>query len=367
MQKLRRIVALSRFLTVRYLRDKTALFFTFAFPLIFLVVFGGIFGSDNGPSFDVALINRSTEPFSEEFVEIAAQGDFLNFQETEDFEVASEQLGRGEFSAIVELPEGFGALDEEGRPSGSIITYVDEADQQQSAAFSAVMQGLLDGVNAQFIDVDPPPLAIEQQSIQTANLTQFDYILAGLIGFSILTLGIFSMTEGFAVDKKNGALKRLRVAPIEAWQLIIATAISRVLVGILTVAVMFIVAVVFFDFNMRGDYLSFGLFTILSTICLFGFGMAIAGWAKDGNQAAPLSNLVAFPMMFLSGVFFPRFLMPDFLQAMTFYLPLTPVVDGLRLILTEGSTILQIGPQLAVIGAWIVIIYTVAFKVFRWD
>ena len=130
---------------------------------------------------------------------------------------------------------------------------------------------------------------------------------------------------------------------------------------------MFIVALVIFDFNMRGDYISLVLFTIVSTICLFGFGMAIAGWAKDANQAAPLSNLISFPMMFLSGVFFPVFLMPELLQKVTFFIPLTPVVDGLRLIMTEGYTILELGPQLAVIAGWTVIIYVIAFRVFRWE
>jgi len=122
-----------------------------------------------------------------------------------------------------------------------------------------------------------------------------------------------------------------------------------------------------FDFSIQGDLLSLGLFTIISTVCLFGFGMAIAGWAKDSNQAAPLSNLVSFPMMFLSGVFFPVFLMPEWLQSITRFVPLTPIVEGLRLIMTEGRTLLELGPQLAFVGGWIVIIYLIAFKVFRWE
>lgn len=203
--------------------------------------------------------------------------------------------------------------------------------------------------------------------LQTADLSRFDYTLASLIGFSILSLGIFSMSEGFTGDKKLGALRRMQVSPIKTWQLIVATALNRVLVSLLSVGAMFIVGLVLFDFNMRGDYFNFVLFTIISTICMFGFGMAIAGWAKDSNQAAPISNLVSFPMMFLSGVFFPVFLMPDVLQRVTAFIPLTPIIDGLRLILTEEKTILDLGPQLAVIGAWTLIIYFVAFKVFRWE
>jgi ABC-2 type transport system permease protein len=244
--------------------------------------------------------------------------------------------------------------------------FYDQGDEQLAFTLQAVLQGSFDKINEQIAPYERP-FTLNSQPLQTADLSRFDYTLAGLIGFSLLSLGIFSMSEGFTGDKKAGSLRRMQVSPIKVWQLVTATALNRILIGIISVALMYIVALVVFDFNMRGDYISFILFTIISTICLFGFGMAIAGWAKDANQAAPLSNLVSFPMMFLSGVFFPVFLMPELLQKITFFIPLTPVVDGLRLILTEGYTLLELGPQLAVIGAWTVIIYLIAFRVFRWE
>src|SRR5690606_7228210 len=100
---------------------------------------------------------------------------------------------------------------------------------------------------------------------------------------------------------------------------------------------------------------------------LFGIGLAVGGWAKNENQAAPLAQLITFPMMFLSGVFFPVFLMPEWLQSITRFIPLTPIVDSIRLIVTEGQSIFELGPQLAIIGAWIVVVYVIAFRVFRWE
>jgi ABC-2 type transport system permease protein len=72
-------------------------------------------------------------------------------------------------------------------------------------------------------------------------------------------------------------------------------------------------------------------------------------------------------MMFLSGVFFPRFLMPTWLQGITNYLPMSPVVDGARALITEGKHLTDIGPQLLIMAVWMVIIYIIAFRVFRWE
>lgn len=353
--------------TKRYFRDKVALFFTFLFPLIFLMVFGTIFGSDSGPNFNVALINQSEYDFAEQFIEQTESSDIFTYTRDITFEEAKEKLGRAEISGIIILPVRFGAESEAGQYStGQLELFYDQSNEQLAVTLQAVLQGVFDSINKELIPT-PTPFTINAQPLQTAELSRLDYTISGLIGFSILSLGIFSMSEGFAADKKAGALRRMRVAPIRPWQLILATALNRVLVGLLAVALLFIAAVIFFGFNMRGDYISFVLFSVISTICLFGFGMAIAGWARDANQAAPLSQIISFPMMFLSGVFFPTFLMPELLQSITRFIPLTPVIDGLRLILTEGRTLFELGPQLAVIAAWTIIIYFIAFRVFRWE
>jgi ABC-2 type transport system permease protein len=74
-----------------------------------------------------------------------------------------------------------------------------------------------------------------------------------------------------------------------------------------------------------------------------------------------------FPLMFLSGVFIPRFIMPEFLLKFTDFVPLTPVNDGIRLIVTENYELWQLLPQIGVIGIWMIVLYAIAFKVFRWE
>lgn len=143
--------------------------------------------------------------------------------------------------------------------------------------------------------------------------------------------------------------------------------IGQAIIGLVAIAVMFVVAIAVFHLQVVGNWLELAIFIIFSIAMILGIGLALGGWAKNERQVAPLANIVVFPMMFLSGTFFPRFLMPEWLQNITTFLPLTPVIDGIRLITTEGAHFINILPQIGLIGAWMVVIYLIAFKVFRWE
>jgi ABC-2 type transport system permease protein len=367
MKQTKLILILASTLLKRFVRDKVALFFTFLFPLLFLFVFGALFRDSNSVTFDIAFISHSDTKFASEFEDKLKKDKVFKISEKiTTLDDAKERMGRGEIDSIVELPKTFGEPNSQDVPSGKLVVYYDESNPQTGQTVGSVMQQVLGGINKELTGhVDP--FSVQQQPTKTTNLSSFDFLLSGMLGFTILSLGIFGLANSLPVEKKAGILRRLRATPLRASQLISAIALEYLLVGLASLAVMFLAGLLVFDFNMRGDYLNLIIFSIFSILLMFGFGLAIGGWAKNENQSAPLSNLVAFPMMFLSGVFFPRFLMPEWLQSITHYLPLSPIVDGLRKIMTEGQTVMQLGPELLIIGGWIVVIYLAAIKLFRWE
>jgi len=363
--KLQAVLTMAKMFIKRFFRDKVAIFFTFVFPLIFLAVFGGIFGSDSSITFRTSLINNADNEFADQFVQGLKESDLFEINTADSFNKSKQKMGRGEYDVILEIPNDFGEL-KQGVPSGQIKAYYDESDQQLKQAFSSVMNEILDSINKRYVSLEKP-LSLSAQPVQTANLTQFDYLLSGIIGFSIMSMAIFGMANGFPADKKAGYLRRLKATSLRAWQIVAATALYYLVIGLLSVTSIVLVGILAFDFHMRGDWVSFVLFTIISIIAMFGFGLAIGGWAKNENQAAPISQLVAIPMMFLSGVFFPRFLMPEFIQEIAGYLPLSPIIDGLRLIMTESKTIIDVWPQVGIVAIWGVVIYAIAIRIFRWE
>lgn len=366
----RNILPITTFVRIdvkRLFRDKVAIFFVFVFPLIFLIIFGSIFNNDSGPNFDVALINRSETEFSKQFVENLQEGDIFTLESSgiESFEDAEERLGRGELDGIIELEESFG-MSEGDIPQGNLIVYYDQGDEQLAATLQAVLQGTLDSINAQFVEVQEP-FTLEARTLQTANLSSFDYTFSGILGFTLLSLGIFGPTTIFPRLKQRGVLRRYQTSTLRVWQYFTGNVLSNAFVGILSLILMMSVALLFFDLNMRGNYFILAFVVVIGTILMFGIGLALGGWAKNENQAAPLAQLVTLPMMFLSGVFFPVFLMPDLLQAITRFIPLTPIIDAIRLVITENASIADIAPQVGIIFGWTIIIYFIAFKVFRWE
>ncbi len=349
-------------------RDKVAIFFVFIFPLIFLIIFGGIFRGGDDISFRVALLNQSDEPFAQQFAkEIEKNNVFEVDDESTTLNRAKEKMNRGQLEATIILPKDFGRVNEGVPfPSGEAKVLYDQSNQQAGQTLGSILDGIFTEVNSQFVQT-PTPFTVATESTATKGLTQFDYTFAGILGFTLLSLGIFGPTTVFPRLKQQKVLRRYHTTTLKVWQYFTGNVISNAIVGLMALALMFTAAVVFFDLNMRGSYFNLAFIVALGTIMLFGIGLAMGGWAKNENQVAPLAQLVTLPMMFLSGVFFPTFLMPEFLQNITRFIPLTPIIDSIRLIITENASLGALTPQLTVIIGWAVVIYIVAFRVFRWE
>lgn len=355
--------------TLRTLRDKVALFFTFVFPLIFLFVFGGLFGGNNSDvSFKVALLDSSNSTFSQNFVkELKDNKTFKIDAETTNLEKAKEKMNHGEIDAAIVLPQNFGNIvDGKQYPGGEAQVIYNQNSEQAAQTLTSILSSTFGEINMGLVKTETP-FTVVSKSTAEAGQKRFDYTFAGLLGFSILSLGIFGPTNVFPRLKQQGILKRLSTTTLKVHQYFFANALSYSIVGLMSVASLFVCARLFFHLNMNGDYLSLVMLVILGIFTMFGIGLAIGGWAKNENQAAPLAQIVVFPMMFLSGTFFPRFLMPPLLQKISYFLPLTPLIDGSRMIVTEGKTILEIGPQVGLLAIWAVVIYCIAFRVFRWE
>lgn len=360
----RAILGLTAAYRKRFVRDKTSLFFTFLFPLIFLFIFGTIFGNDS-VSFKVAVINDADSSFATEFVKSLEANDAFKVDDVSALDQAKTKMSRSEIDSVIELPQSFGQPNEQGVPSGELNVYYRKGAEQAGQTVGAVMQQILDGANKEFGRPDAA-LKVTQVSTAEAGASNFDYTFSGLLGFSLMSMGIFGLANAMPTEKEKGSFRRLRAAPFRTSQLVIANALHYLQVTLMSVVMMMIVGIGVFDFNMRGDWATFAVFAVISAVMVIGFGLVVGALANNDSQSAPIANLVAFPMMFLSGAFFPTFAFPVWLQSVSAFIPLTPVIDGFRQIMTEHATLVSVAPQLGIMLLWIVVAYFIAIRFFRW-
>jgi ABC-type multidrug transport system permease subunit len=121
-----------------------------------------------------------------------------------------------------------------------------------------------------------------------------------------------------------------------------------------------------FGVPVRGSLADLVLLCVLGSLSFSALGLLIASRAQTIEAASGLMNCVMMPMWIVSGVFFSSQRFPNVVQPLIKALPLTAVIDALRANLLQGAGLAQLGPQMAVLSAWLVACFLVALKLFRW-
>lgn len=348
-----------------YIRNRSAVFFTLVFPLALLAVFGFL-SRGNGGSVKIDLTNYASNSTGQALADAITQ--LPGFTVTANSETEGRgRLEKGNTDLQVVIPAGFGNAQDNGSlQPATVNTYFNQGKPQTGQTATLIIRQLVSEFNTRATGA-PQLFSVESTGVSTNNLGYFDFILPGLLGMTIMQSGIFAVAFAFVSFKASGALRRIQATPTHPVQFVLAQALTRLIITLLTITILVTCGVLFFDFHMVGSYVEFGIVAILGILIFLGFGFAIAGYAKDENQVAPLANIVQLPMLLLSGIFFPRDLFPGWLQTATNFLPLTHVSDGMRHIANEGLHLTQIGGDLAGMLIWTVLVFVLAIAVFRWE
>lgn len=361
------VLVFTKLNTRRFFRDKLAIFFAILFPLIFLFVFGAL-SNNSQPSFKIAIIDNAKGRESRQFIKQIYKNKLFKLDtSTHGLKAAKAMMTQGTLNGVIMLSN---TTKSNHQPSRLIVKVIYSHNNYIAGqTIISILQPLASRMNDHYIPITSKTsrISVISQPIKKSSLTAFDYVFSGLLGFSIVGMGIFGPINVFPELKKQGILRRLHITPLKVWQYFLSTMLSQALVGIVAIAIQFLAAIAIFHLKVDGNYFYIAIFSVISIFLILGIGLSIGGWAKNERQAAPLGNIIAMPLLFLSGSFFPRFDMPHWLQTITAYLPLTPVIDGLRLLTTEGKSLFQVTHQLALIGVWMIIIYFIAFRIFRWE
>src|SRR3989337_648638 len=349
-----------------FVRHRTAVFFSLFLPLIIMLIFG-VLNFEGSTTISLGVVDEAETDASAALVDGLAEYDYLEIsQGARDAEL--QALEEGDRGYVLVIPADFAPT--VGGETG-LVAYPSTSDPSQAQVGQGLLQQAVGGALASAGGVAAPPgggfsAPLSFESGESRDLGYIDFLVPGIVGMTVMQLGLFGVAFGFVQLKRTGALRRLFATPTPPADFLPAQVASRVGLGYVQVAILIGIGI-WFGLQMFGSWLVLAVIVGLALLIFLAVGFAVAGWAKNEDQAAPVANLISLPMLFLSGVFFPRDAMPDLLRGITQFMPLTYVNEALRGVMNEGAGLLDLGPQLLGMGVWAVITFLIAVRLFKWE
>ena len=282
-----------------YFRDRQALFWSLLLPLMFMIIFGLMnFGSLG--RVDLGVVDLADNSVSQGVLSALEEIDALAVSHESDRESARAAVEQGDRDLVLVIPAGFGPSDE---PLALEVLF-NEARARESEVGFTVLRQVFDELSFSMTDARRL-FVIEPTPAGSRNLRYIDFLMPGIVAMSIMQMGLFSVAFAFVQLKRQGILRRLLATPMRPASFIFAYVVTRLTVSILQTGVLVGVAVLFFDVQIAGNVFALFLLALIGGAVFIGLGFAVSGWARSEETAAPIANVIALPMIFLSGVFFP--------------------------------------------------------------
>ena len=346
------------------LKSPQAVFVGLFFPIVLIVIFGSI-GGGGGASVDVAF-----EPGTDSttlFYQALTHYPGLNVQPNNDpARDVNDQLKKGRITAIMSirrLPAG-------ARTPWELHLRTTQASSKDLRLLYPVLRDAIHQIEEREYPDRPMYASITETEEPGRAYKMIDFLLPGMIGFSLIGASIFSIAFVFFSMRETLVLKRLYSTPIRRGYIILGESLSRVIFQLAVVLVLIAFGYFIYHFTLANGLYTLGSMLFLSFLALLvfmGFGFFIASVARNQHVIPIYANLFMFPQYFLSGTFFSRDALPAFLQPVLKALPLTALNDSMRKVAFEGASLVTCWPEILILGAWGVVVYAATVKVFRWE
>jgi ABC-2 type transport system permease protein len=345
-------------------RSPSAVVFSIAFPLIFILVFGFL---SNGGSVNV---NVAMDPKSDTLNPIYATiKNISGFKFIAKDSVAMQSdLSKGRITALISIQ----ATGAKNAPYMIHLTSSEAANPQNVQLVKSILNSVIGKINQQQYPDAPTIAQVNNTVTQVPGRVYrtIDFILPGQLGFSLLSSGVFGVAFLFFNLRQQLVLKRFYATPIRRLYIILGEALSRVLFQLITAIVIIGIGFFAFKFTLVHGWATFGSIIALSFIALIlfmGFGFIVSGLAKSESTIPPIANIITLPQFLLAGTFFSIDNFPAWMQPFCKILPLTHFNNAMRNISFEGASLIDAWGDISVLLIWIVAIYMVAFKTFKWE
>ncbi|KIO77277.1 ABC transporter permease [Pedobacter lusitanus] len=340
-------------------RSPSAVVFTLAFPLIFILVFGFLGGG--GVKLDLAVAPGSD---LQNPVIIALQHTPVIHLMTDKGDVEIQQcLEKGTIAGVINVHKNTVP-----QPAYLADVKYTSASMDKGNILKSILNNLMYTLNTR--DLKPSVAELKESTVHGRTYRTIDFILPGQLGFSLLSTGVFGTAFVFFSLRQTLVIKRFFATPVKRSSIILGEGLARI--GFALIGALFIILVghFFFHFTLihgAATVLNMLILSTIGVIVFMGFGFVVSGIAKSESTIPPISNIITLPQFLLSGTFFSIENFPNWLQPISRALPLTYLNDAMRQVAFEGAGLWDVKQQILIMVIWGLGIYAIAVKVFKWE
>jgi ABC-2 type transport system permease protein len=347
--------SLSKAMLLGFVRDRTALFFTIVFPLMFLVLFGGLFKDTGAARVDVVQIGPVPVLDSMPADARAEFDKVVNIERRDDAAAALESLREGDVA---------GAIEQRG---DTLVVHYSAADQVRAGTVRTIFNSLVEGAN-QALSGQPPRFSLETQQVEDESLNTIQFITPGLLGWAIATGATFGAALTLVTWREKRILRRLRLAPIRPGAVVTARVGISVLIALAQTAIFLVVALLpYFGLRLTSYWWMAIPLVVVGTLAFMSIGLLAGAFAKSQEGASAIVNILVLPMAFLSGSFFPLDNAPVWLQRVSEVFPLKHLNAAMLDVMVRDREPAAVLPEMGILLGFAVVITAIASRLFKWD
>lgn len=363
--QLRAMMAITKASLKATFRSPQSIFFSLFFPIVLIWIFGSL-GRGGIPSYDVALEKNADTTTA--IYQALKRNPSLHFVKDQNKDIEDE-LKKGRITAVIDIQKNMDSVQSVRSPF-KIHLRSSSASQKDYYPFLDALNTSIDKVDSAYYPDQKSVVSVTHKIEEGRTYKYIDFFLPGMIGFALIGSAVFGVAFGFYLLRETLVLKRMYSTPIQKGYIILGESIAKVIFNLVTVVVLIGFGHFVYGFYLAHGWITFFNMLILSFIALLvfmGFGFFISAVAKNQNVIPIYANLFMFPQYFLSGTFFPRTALPEFLQPILKFLPLTAVNDAMRNVAFEGASLASCWQQILILIVWGIVIYAITAKLFRWE
>ena len=352
-----------------FYREKTAVFFRIAFPVLLILVFGTIFMNQDNVRFDFYVQDLDQTNSSAELVKTLELNEKFKITKVDPAINATQYARKNKLNLVVVIPKDYESslmqrMERKDLNASVTVTYIYDPSSTSVDTKMQILNSVFAEIN-QKMSGKPPFITPAEVSILSRKYRFIDFFVPGIIAMTVMTASLFGAVNVNAELRQKGVIKKLSTTPITHTDWILSNVLYQFLLSVISTISILFVSYAVFDVSLQ---LNFWLpvFVVLDVFAFVGIGMILTRVAKEAESAAAAANAIMFPMMFLSGTFFPVEMMPGFLQKFSRILPLYYVNEGLRasMIFVDNMVALRCA---VIIGVFAAVVFVLGMMTTQWE